>query len=142
MTAVLGDWHGAVGWGSISVAALVALGSAILFRTIRSTGSREARRTGDITITPLMTLPGFTSALLLVALGSGLLGWPGDVSRPLVNGTFGLWWVSNAIVIARAIRFPRRRHGRRPFLRVGVIAVVVAAAAGAWFVWRSLVDLI
>jgi len=137
-----GDWHTTVGWGSVSIAALVAFGSAVLLRTIRSTGSREAQRTSDVTIRPLMTLPGFASALLLAVVGSGLLGWLGELSHSLVNGVFGLWWLSNAVALAQVVRFRRRRHGRRPLVRTGVLAVAGVVVVGGWFLWVAVRSLL
>jgi hypothetical protein len=136
-----GDWHTTVGWGSVSIAALVAFGSWVLLRTIRSTGSREAQRTGYVTIRPLMTLPGFASALLLAVVGAGLLGWLGEMSHPLVNGMFGLWWLSNAVALAQ-VRSRRRRHGRRPLVRIGVIAVAGVVVVGGWFLWAAVRSLL
>jgi hypothetical protein len=135
------NWRVIAGWGSVAIAVLVAFGSALLLHTIRSTGRREARRAGDIILVPLMTLPGFASSLLLLAAGTGLLGWLGDSSRILVDGAFGLWWLSNAAVIRHATQ-GRRRHERRPRVSVGVVTAAVVAAIGVWFTWASMMGLV
>ncbi len=120
------------GWGSVAIAVLVFLGSTVLLHTARSAGRRERRRAGDIEVVPLMTLPGFASALFLATGGVGLLGWLGHAADTLVDGAFGLWWFSNAVVMGHLVRL-RRVDGWSLRALMAVLAMVFAIAAGVWF---------
>jgi hypothetical protein len=142
MPAVLGviDWRAIGGWASLVVGALVLIGAWTLLRIIRSTGRREMQRTGDVTLVPLMTLPGFASALLLVTGSAGLLGWLGGASSAVLDAVFGLWWLSNALVMGHVTRARRQRDRHWSLGSIGaLLAALIAAAAGVWFVRATVV---
>jgi hypothetical protein len=125
-------WQIATGWGSLAAAVLVTVGSLVLLHTARSAGRREMARPHDVKVMPLMTLPGFASAFLLIAVGAGQLGWLGTISGDIVDGVFGLWWLANATVTAQVAR--RLIEQGRPWSAVvlGVITAVIIGA-GLWF---------
>ena len=134
------EWRITTGWASLGAAVLVTMGSLVLLHTIRRAGRREMPRPRDVKFVPMMTLPGFVSALLLVAVGAGQFGWLGSFSDGVVDGAFGLWWLSNALVIWHVMRERRKRDGGWSRVSIGVLlAALIAAAAGVWFVRATVV---
>ena len=133
-------WRITTGWASLGAAVLVMIGSLVLLHTIRTAGRREMPRPRDVEVVPMMTLPGFVGALLLTTVGVGQLGWLGLLSDGIVDGVFGLWWVSNALVIEHVMRERRKRDGGWSRASIGVLlAALIAAAAGVWLIGVTIV---
>jgi hypothetical protein len=126
------EWRVVTGWVSLGAAMLVTIGSFVLLHQIRSAGHRERPRPHDVRVVPLMTLPGFATALLLLVVGSGHLGWFGPASSKIADVTFGGWWFANAIVLGEGAW--SRLEERRVWSGVALTLVTaMVIAAGLWF---------
>ena len=77
---------------------------------------------------------------MFATVGVGQLGWLGLLSDGIVDGVFGLWWVSNALVIEHVMRERRKRDGGWSRASIGVLlAALIAAAAGVWLIGVTIV---